>query len=286
MKPGVATGRTACTSTHPRSTRLYFALRTRLPQVVLVVLLLWLGLGAGTRPVQAADKPADPLRSPSWDAMVARHLDGGRYVFDDVRVQVTTPATAEDPLSVPVEVRVHDLPDVQEMRLIADLNPIPLILSYRPTRAEPSIAFRFKVEQSTPVRAAVRTGDGLWHVGGSWLSASGGGCTAPSYGTGSGLWRDRLGEVSGALFPRAEQHSRLKLRVMHPMDTGLAAGIPVFHIESLRVMDAQDRELAFLQTYEPVSENPVLSLDLRSRGPVHILGRDIQGNRIEARVAP
>jgi sulfur-oxidizing protein SoxY len=236
--------------------------------------------------VAAADKPADPLNSPSWDAMVARHLDGGPYVFDDAHVKVTTPPTAEDPLAVPVEVRVQDLPGVEELRLIADLNPIPLILSYRPTQAEPFIAFRFKVEQSTPVRAAVRTKDGLWHVGGAWLSASGGGCTAPSYGTGSGLWRDRLNEVSGALFPRGEGASRLKLRVMHPMDTGLASGIPVFHVETLRVLDARDRELAVLRTYEPLSENPVLSLDLRTRGPVRIEGRDIQGNRIEARVQP
>lgn len=247
--------------------------------------LCWLA-GLLFAPLAAsAAKPVDPLHSPSWDAMVERHLDGGTYVFDE-RVQVLMPPSAEDPLSVPVEVRVEELEGVEELRLIADLNPLPLILSYRPTRAEPFIAFRFKVEQSTPVRAAARTKDGVWHVGGAWLTASGGGCTAPSYGTGSGLWRDQLNQVSGALWPRGDAHSRLKLRVMHPMDTGLAAGIPVFHIEHLQVLDAQDRELAYLKAYEPVSENPVLSLDLRHRGPVRVVGRDIQGNRIEAKVQP
>jgi sulfur-oxidizing protein SoxY len=254
---------------------------TRVIPVVAGMTLLWACL-AGL--AQAAEKPLDPLRSPSWDAMVERHLDGSRYVFDQ-RVQVHMPQTAEDPLSVPVEVRVQGL-EVDELRLIADLNPIPLILSYKPTHAAPFIAFRFKVEQSTPVRAAARTRDGLWHVGGAWLTASGGGCTAPSYGTGSGLWRDQLNHVSAGLWPRGEHESRLKLRVMHPMDTGLAAGIPVFHIEHLQILDGQDRELAYLKAYEPVSENPVLSLDLRHRGPVRILGRDIQGNRIDARVAP
>lgn len=73
---------------------------------------------------------------------------------------------------------------------------------------------------------------------------------------------------------------------MHPMDTGLAAGIPVFHIESLRVLDAKGQELALLKTYEPLSENPVLSFELKNRGPVRIEGRDIQGNLIEARVGP
>ncbi|MGQ0620131.1 MAG: quinoprotein dehydrogenase-associated SoxYZ-like carrier [Panacagrimonas sp.] len=235
--------------------------------------------------VALAAKSEDPLRSPSWDAMVVRHLDGGPVEFDD-RVKVHMPASAEDPLSVPVEVRIEGLSGVEELRLIADLNPIPLILSYKPTQADPFIAFRFKVEQSTPVRAAARTKDGVWHVGGAWLTASGGGCTAPSAGTGSGLWRDQLNQVSGGLWPRGEDRSRLKLRVMHPMDTGLAAGIPVFHIETLQVLDAKGAELANIKTYEPVSENPVLSLDLRNRGPVHIVGRDIQGNRIDAQVVP
>jgi sulfur-oxidizing protein SoxY len=236
-------------------------------------------------PLAWSANPADPLRSPAWDAMVARHLDGGTVVFDE-RVKVRMPPTAEDALAVPVEVQVEGIDNVQEIRLIADLNPIPLILSYLPTRAEPAISFRFKVEQSTPVRAAARTPDGVWHVGGGWLSAAGGGCTAPSYGTGEGLWRDQLNQVSGALWSREDGHSRLKLRVMHPMDTGLASGIPVFHIESLQVLDAKGRELAVVRTYEPVSENPVLSLDLKGRGPVRIVGRDIQGNRIDAKVAP
>ena len=236
-------------------------------------------------PLAWSANPSDPLRSPAWDAMVARHLDGGTVVFDE-RVKVRMPPTAEDALAVPVEVQVEGIDNVQEIRLIADLNPIPLILSYLPTRAEPAISFRFKVEQSTPVRAAARTPDGVWHVGGGWLSAAGGGCTAPSYGTGEGLWRDQLNQVSGALWSREDGHSRLKLRVMHPMDTGLASGIPVFHIESLQVLDAKGRELALVRTYEPVSENPVLSLDLKGKGPVRIVGRDIQGNRIDAKVAP
>lgn len=228
---------------------------------------------------------ADPLRSPAWDAMVERYLDGGPVVFDD-RVKVVMPERAEDALSVPVEARVDGIDNIVEMRLIADLNPLPYILSFRPSRAEPFIAFRFKVEQSTPVRAAARTPDGVWHVGGAWLSAAGGGCTAPSYGTGSGLWRDQLNNVSARVWPRGEDRSRLKLRIMHPMDTGLASGIPVFHIETVEILDAQGEPVAEVSTYEPVSENPVLSLNLRTGDPLTIRGRDIQGNLIRGRIEP
>ncbi|MGH8516163.1 MAG: hypothetical protein ACREUE_01760, partial [Panacagrimonas sp.] len=71
-----------------------------------------------TAPLCWCANPVDPLRSPAWDAMVARHLDGGTVVFDD-RVQVRMPPSAEDALAVPVEVQVIGIGKVQEIRLIA-----------------------------------------------------------------------------------------------------------------------------------------------------------------------
>jgi sulfur-oxidizing protein SoxY len=228
---------------------------------------------------------ADPLRSPVWAGMRQRMLGMGEMVFD-TRVQVAMPANAEDPLAVPVEVRFDGIDDVQQVRVFADLNPIPKILDYHPGPAGGALAFRFKVEQSTPVRAAVRTRDGVWHVGGAWLSATGGGCTMPSLASGNPAWQERLGEVSARLWPRPGGASRLKLRVVHPMDTGLAGGIPVFHVEALALRDGAGRELARVELFEPVAENPLLSLDLQHQGLVRIEGRDTQGNRIAAEVAP
>ncbi len=215
--------------------------------------------------------------------MAQRYLSGAPVTMDD-RVRVLMPQSAEDPLAVPVEVRAEGLADVVEVLVFADLNPLPKILEYFPKAAKPNLQFRFKVEQSTPVRAAMKTRDGVWHVGGAWVSAAGGGCTAPSVGTGSGLWREQLGEVNGRLWPQKDGSERLRLRVMHPMDTGLAAGIPVFHIESLSLRDAGGKELALFKPYEPISENPMLSFDLESKGPITVSGRDIQGNLISGRI--
>lgn len=226
----------------------------------------------------------DPLRSPLWESMKQRFLADAEVVFDE-RVQVRMPAAAEDSLQVPVEVAIHGIDHIERIVLFADLNPIPGILQYRPAHASPWLAFRLKVEQSTPVRAAVLGQDGVWRVGGAWVSAAGGGCTMPSYGNGNPLWQERIGEVVARQWPRPAGHSRLRLRIIHPMDTGLAAGIPVFHLDELRFTSAQGTELGRLSLYEPVAENPVLSLDFAHRGVVHIEGRDTQGNLVSARVA-
>ncbi len=246
-------------------------------RILLLLCTLCLALSA-----QGAD---DPLRSPLWNGMRQRMLGSAAVVFD-ARVQVAMPHSAEDPMAVPVEVRFEGLADVDQVRVFADLNPIPQVLDYWPGRAGGALALRIKVEQSTPVRAAVRTRGGTWHVGGAWVAAAGGGCTMPSQGSGNAAWQERLGEVSARLWPRTAGASRLRLRVVHPMDTGLAGGIPVFHVDQLALRDAAGQELVRLQLHEPVAENPMLSVDLQYRGPVRIEGRDTQGNRIAAQVVP
>ena len=232
---------------------------------------------------EAADTP-DPLNSPAWGFIQARYFKGERLQFDE-RVQVVAPKSAEDPLDVPVQVAAPGLAEVEEVVIIADLNPIQKILSLKPTRADPGLSFRFKVEQSTPIRAAMRTKDGLWHLGGTWIRASGGGCTTPSGGS-TGQWQGHLGETNARLWPREGGEQRLRLRVIHPMDTGLASGVPAFYIDRITVRDAAGVELATLNTYEPVAENPVISLDLHAQGPVLIDGHDIQGNTFKAEVRP
>ena len=63
------------------------------------------------------------------------------------------------------------------------------------------------------------------------------------------------------------------------MDTGLAAGIPAFFIESLEVRDSQGEPIATIRPFEPISENPFFSVDILGRGPVSLSGRDNNGNR-------
>lgn len=250
--------------------------------VAALATLVLLGFGQ----VLAADGGADPLGSARWLDMQKAFLDDGRVVFDE-RVKVVAPETAENPLQVPVTVDATALPDIREVLVFADFNPILQILRFYPEAGSAYLGFRAKLQQSSPVRAAARTGDGVWHVGGTWVNTVGGGCTAPSQASGSQEWQQRLNEVSGRQWSEGPRSGRVRLRVVHPMDTGLVAGIPAFHIEEIVFRDAAGKLLMRLQTFEPVSENPVFTLNRGDvAGPVEARGRDNNGNLFDARIAP
>jgi sulfur-oxidizing protein SoxY len=246
---------------------------------------------AATGPARAATDGfgGDPYKSAPWVDMKRVFLNDGKAVFDE-RVMVLGPAFAEDPMNVPISVRVDPaLGPIEKIVVMVDRNPIRKVLVYYPMQALPALAFRFKLEQASPVRAAALTKSGVWHVGGAWVDSSGGGCTVAGATRKDGSWSSTLGDVSGRLFsvaPGSDAASRLRLKVMHPMDTGLVGGIPAFYVNRLSVRDGADRELARLQTFEPVSENPVFSFDFTTppAGGVTVVGTDNNGNRITSRV--
>jgi sulfur-oxidizing protein SoxY len=248
---------------------------------------------AATQPARAADDEfhGDPYRSYPWIDMQREYLGGGAVVYD-TRVAVQGPAFAEDPMNVPISVRVDPaVGPVEQIVVMVDRNPIRRVLAFEPLAALPAISFRFKLEQASPVRAAARTRDGVWHVGGTWVESAGGGCTVSGDTRKDGSWSTTLGQVSGRVFTGTAAEgggvlARLRLRVMHPMDTGLVGGIPAFFVNRLSVQDGAGRELARLQSFEPVSENPVFSVDFAEppRGGVRIVGGDNDGNRIAGRL--
>ena len=102
-----------------------------------------------------------------------------------------------------------------------------------------------------------------------------------------GSWRTTLNQVRARIFNNVIEGSRrLRVNIMHPMDTGLVAGIPAFYIERLALLDAQGEPWWRLQLHEPVSENPLLSFELPAQGPqsFRLSGQDNNGNRIAAEV--
>ncbi|MGH8595927.1 MAG: quinoprotein dehydrogenase-associated SoxYZ-like carrier [Gammaproteobacteria bacterium] len=229
--------------------------------------------------VYAADP--DPLNSPQWALMHEIMLGGAPYTFD-ARVVVLAPSSAEDAMNVPIGVRVDGL-EIEELVVFADLNPIQKVLRFVPRHARPNLSFRIKIEQATPVRAAARTADGVWHVGGQWVDAAGGGCTAPSRSRATDDWVETLGQVRYHAWPAGNDAARLRLQIMHPMDTGLAPGIPAFYLDRLELKDTSGELYATLDLFEPISENPLFTFDLdepEAHGKLVLSGRDINGNRV------
>ncbi len=228
----------------------------------------------------ARDLPEDPLQSVMWQAMAERYMPGGQVVFDD-RVKVMAPLSAENQFQVPVTVDATALENVEEIVAVADLNPIPLVMSLRPTAALAYIGFRLKLQQSSPIHVGVRTSDGVWHVGGVVVDAAGGGCTAPAAAHGTSNWMQTLGETRAFVSRDNDSSIRMTLRMRHPMDTGLAAGIPAFYLNELTVSDDKGRAIAELDLYEPVSENPTLTLKSpagQKDSVLHVSSRDTEGN--------
>jgi sulfur-oxidizing protein SoxY len=247
-----------------------------------------IALAALMAPADAADlrESGDPLNSARWEDMQKMVLGGAPALFDP-RIKVIAPANAENPMQVPVTVDATALPSAVEVIVFADFNPITQILRFYPEASSAYLSFRVKLQQSTPVRAAVKTADGIWHVGGTWVNTVGGGCTAPSAAAGSPLWQRRLNEVSGRQWSEGEQSGRVRMRIVHPMDTGLVAGTPAFFLEEINFTNAAGQRLMRLETFEPVAENPVFTLNRGEvSGPVDTSGRDNNGNTFHARIAP
>ncbi len=256
-------------------------------RTVLGAFILAASLGfTALQPAMAAG-PADPLGSPMWEDMVEKFFGDAPYEFDP-RVKVDVPSVVENQAQVPVTVDARQLGKVERVVVFADLNPVQETLTMTPVDAAPYISFRLKVEQATPVRAAVLTRDGRWHVGGQFLEAAGGGCSSPAMARGKPDWALTVGNTRGKVWRQPDGSSRLRLTIKHPMDTGLTQdNIPRFFIEQVLVRSPDGKVLARLKMHEPVSEDPTLTMIVRmptDARQVQVDSRDIDGNRFSSEI--
>lgn len=227
---------------------------------------------------------ADPFGTGMWEFQQMRLLGNPASIQFDDRVKVSAPHAAEDAFEVPVRVDATGIPDVEKIVVSVDYGPIPKILTFYPNKADAKFSFRFKIDQSTPIRASVQTKDGSWYVGGVAVEAAGGGCTAPALAYASDDWEEKLGEVRGRMWAKS---GRVRVIVDHPMDTGLADGIPIFIVEDLELKSADETTLARLELHEPVDEDPAFTFHFPEgtlTDAVRVVGRDNNGNEIDATI--
>lgn len=212
-----------------------------------------------------AESERDPLGSAVWADLVDTELAGESVVYDN-SLFLAIPERVEEPHNVPVLVKLTKaLGPVTEIALFAENNPIQTALRIYPHRAMQSVGFNIRLEQSTPVRAAVRDANGVWHVASRRVFvAVPGGCSEVS----PGVVTD-IGEIALKQFDRAGGASRLKVKINHPMHTGLASDedgetIPAYYVERVTIEDTQG-PIADLVTFAALSSDPVFILDMPER---------------------
>lgn len=237
----------------------------------------------GGRAVQAAAM-ADPFDGGMWDLHRAEYLGDPADWRADPDVLVLAPRSAEDARHVPVMVDASAIGQVARIVVTIDYSPFPLAMVFHPGRALPVLGFGVKYEIAGPVRATAITADGAARMGGAFIDAMGGGCSAPAATHARPDWQDGFGEMRARLWPDT---GRLRVSIRHPMDTGLADGIPAHHLTELELLDGAGNRIAHLEIHEPLEENPALTFVLPAdlaAGPVRIRARDTSGYRFAGEV--
>jgi len=206
-----------------------------------------------------AGQAPDPLKSKMWDYVKSKFIGDAPYVFDK-KVRVKGPTFAEDSSQVPILIDASklDVELIKKIVVFVDLNPISHIITFTPKKnIKPIFSTKIKLQQPSPVRAAVLDSNGIWHIGGSFIRTSGGGCTTPP---------ERDSEKSLASLLKIKTHiiqndeyTRIKLKTFHPMDTGLSEGANQFHINNLEIFDENKELIAQVDVTAAVSQDPVFS---------------------------
>lgn len=227
---------------------------------------------------------ADPLGSAIWPDIVEAHLGAGEVVYDDA-VKVTMPRVIWEPWSVPVQIKfAEELGPVNEIFLFAENNPIQTAVQILPQRAVRAVGMNIRLERTTPVRAAARGADGVWHVANVEVTVIGaGGCSTPNVGVAEG----EVGVVATRQFDQDDGGSRVKVMITHPMDTGFVEdtngnAIPAYYIDSITVADERG-PIAELVTYAALASDPAFTFDMPDRRQsVRVTARDTLGLAFES----
>ena len=96
-------------------------------------------------------------------------------------------------------------------------------------------------------------------------------------------WSATVGQTQGRLWREPGGATRVRIRMRHPMDTGLTRdNVPAFFIERLELAASSGASLAKVEMFEPVSEDPTLTMLVRlpaSDAALVVDGRDNNGTR-------
>jgi sulfur-oxidizing protein SoxY len=241
--------------------------------------------GATVRAPKRAMRLHDPFDSGMWPVHRREFLGDPEVWRHDPAVRVLAPGRAEDAAHVPILIDATDLAEpVERIVVTVDYSPIPRALKFYPMRARALLGFGVKYEIGGALRAAAEVARGEWAVGGAFIEAMGGGCSAPAAAHARADWQMGFGEMRGRLWRRS---GRLRVGLRHPQDTGLADGIPAHHLTEITLHDVHGEAFSRIELGAPVEENPVFTFslpDALARTSVTVSARDNNGYKFDGRV--
>jgi len=223
------------------------------------VLLVWGGLAAAGEMFSARKD----LDTGKWDALRESVIRNAPYTFEQHLISLVAPTFGEDSSAVPISIETkRELGTVEEFVLMVDNNPFPVVMRARPAAYMKSLSLRIRMQESSPVRVAARTSDGVWHVADRYVKVSGGGCSVATSGPAGD--QKMIGQVRITAWGRSDI-ARLRFQVMHPMDTGLAkddkgAVIPPYYVFKVDVQSGEKKLLELEST--PIARNPAFAVDM------------------------
>ena len=227
----------------------------------------------------------DPQNSLIWNELRLALLgENSRVTFvEDVKVimQDHVEEPHEVPLIVKIPKRLHAF---TKFILIIENNPIQQVIEVNPYKKIEALGMNVRLEDDSPVRAAVLDKEGIWHIGSKMVFVSSpGGCSSPSCDPTVELCEQgEIGKIAVKQYIREGQAERIKLKITHPMETGFVVGvdgeiIPEYYVNKIHV-DDNNGPIADIATYAALSSDPVILLDLPEKGQsirVHV--KDSQG---------
>ena len=185
------------------------------------------------------------------------------------------------PLIVTLPKRLHNF---KNFILIIENNPIQQAMSIKPYRPIEALGMNIRLEDDSPVRAAVLGDNGIWYVGSKMaFVASAGGCSTPACDPSVEVCETgTIGKIAIKQYEREAGAERIKLKITHPMETGFVTDIqgeiiPEYFVKNIHV-DDDEGPIADITTFAALSSDPVILLDLPKRGQsVRIYAKDSLG---------
>ena len=242
-----------------------------------------------SKSLEQGRKFLDPTLSANWSQVREEYSITGKVIFDD-NIKVIMQDFVEAPHEVSLVVKIPDyLRSIQEFVLLIENNPIQEAIRIYPHRPIEAVGMNVRLEDDSPVRAALKDSSGIWHVGSKMVFVkSPGGCSLPSCDPETQTCETaELGKILISQFNREAGAWRVKTKITHPMDTGFVIGhdgdvVPSYYIDRINFSD-ENGTIAEMETYAALSSNPVIMLDLPTRGQnIRINVRDIKGLQFEA----